>query len=263
MWTVLTHGGAGSNPEHRDGAESAARAAIECLRKGGSALEAACAAVVVLEDDERFNAGTGSCLREDGRTIEMDASCMSDEGAFGAVSCLRSVRNPILVARKVMETPHILLTGDGALSFARRHGFGDHDPSTETAKRKFVSRTGGVTDTVGAVVHDGKRFAAALSTGGKTGAMIGRVGDVPLPGCGLFAGESGAIAATGDGEEIARRIVAYRIYARLSAGEHPHAIVEDVLREFPEANDLGLIVVGKGGHAGGSNRKMAWAAATA
>jgi beta-aspartyl-peptidase (threonine type) len=260
MWTVLTHGGAGSNPDHQDGAERAAEEAVNRLRKGASALEAVCAAVIVLEDDERFNAGTGSCIREDGKTIEMDASCMSDDGAFGAVSCIQSVKNPILVARLVMDTPHILLTGNGANRLAAKHGIAPYDPTTLTAKEKFVKRMGGVTDTVGAVVSDGKRFAAALSTGGKTGAMIGRVGDVPLPGCGLFAGEHGAIAATGDGEEIARRVLAHQIYYRLAAGEDPQRIVDDILKRFPESSDLGLLVVGRNGHGGGANRRMAWAA---
>src|SRR5204863_9005046 len=101
----------------------AAEAARAVLAAGGEALAAALAATVVLEDDPRFNAGTGSNLRLDGRLIEMDASVMASDGRFGAVACVQRVKNPILVAARVMETPHLLLVGEGATAFARRTGF--------------------------------------------------------------------------------------------------------------------------------------------
>src|SRR6185369_740830 len=126
-----THGGAASPNTLSDGCVAAARAAQAALDAGGDALGAALAATVVLEDDPRFNAGTGSNLRLDGRTIEMDASVMTSDGRFGAVTCIERVKNPILVAARVMETPHLTLVGDGATAFARKLGFADHDPLPE------------------------------------------------------------------------------------------------------------------------------------
>ena len=134
---ILTHGGAASPNTYSDGCEAAAKAAEAILQSGGDALAAALAATVVLEDDPRFNAGTGSNLRLDGRVIEMDASIMTSDGRFGAVAGIQRVKNPILVASKVRDTPHLLLAGEGATAFARRLGFPDYDPTTEGARRKY------------------------------------------------------------------------------------------------------------------------------
>jgi L-asparaginase/beta-aspartyl-peptidase (threonine type) len=136
-YAILTHGGAGSPRTNSDGCEAAARAAQVILGSGGDALSAALAATVMLEDDPRFNAGTGSNLRLDGRTIEMDASVMTSDGKFGGVANIQRVKNPVLVAAKVRETPHLLIAGDGATAFARRLGFADFDPTTDAARRKY------------------------------------------------------------------------------------------------------------------------------
>jgi hypothetical protein len=134
-YAILTHGGAASPNALSDGCVVAAQAAQVILASGGDALAAALAATVVLEDDPRFNAGTGSNLRLDGRLIEMDASVMTSDGRFGGVACVQRVKNPIvLVAAKVRETPHLLLAGDGATAFARRLGFPVFDPTTEGAR---------------------------------------------------------------------------------------------------------------------------------
>src|SRR6185369_12947521 len=133
-----THGGAASPNTLSDGCVAAARAAQAALDAGGDALAAALAATAALEDDARFNAGTGSNLRLDGRTIEMDASVMTSDGRFGAVSCIERVQNPVLVAARVMETPHLLLVGAGATAFARRLGFPPYDPSTARAREKYA-----------------------------------------------------------------------------------------------------------------------------
>src|SRR5437867_747958 len=117
-FAVVTHGGAGSGPETQDGCVAAAEKAARLLAKGGEALEAAIAAVVHLEDDGRFNAGTGASLRMDGETVELDASVMDTRGRLGAVAGLRRTRNPILVARAVAQTPHWLIAGEGATRFA-------------------------------------------------------------------------------------------------------------------------------------------------
>lgn len=133
---VVTHGGAGADMADRDGCVAAADAGLKTLDDGGDALQAAVAAVRVLEDDPRFNAGTGSVLRMDGATVEMDAAVMDSRGRLGAVAGLRRVRHPVEVAAAVADTPHWLLCGEGALRFARHIGAGDHDPVTPQALRK-------------------------------------------------------------------------------------------------------------------------------
>jgi isoaspartyl peptidase/L-asparaginase-like protein (Ntn-hydrolase superfamily) len=135
---ILTHGGAASPHHNSDGCHRAAERARAVLDAGGDALAAALEATRVLEDDPRFNAGTGSNLRLDGATIEMDAAVMTSDGRFGAVSCIERVQNPVLVAARVLETPHLLLVGAGATAFARRLGFPDYDPATEGAKAKYA-----------------------------------------------------------------------------------------------------------------------------
>ena len=284
MSMIVCHAGSGSNPAHSDGPRRACVAGLEIMAQPEGALDAAVAATQWLEDDERFNAGTGSNLRLDGRTVQMDASCMTSRGDFAAVAAIERVRNPIAVARRLLDTPHILLVADGATAFARRCGFGDHDPTTPAAKerlRQVVAVTdqcgewsraelehawnyetplrealGG--DTVGSVTWDGHTFASALSSGGTTMVLRGRVGDVPLPGCGLFAGKHGAIATTGDGEYIARSLLAYRSYAELEAGRNPEQIVEWALSQLAQSVDVGIIVVNQTGFAGGARHGMAW-----
>ena len=137
-YAILTHGGAATPHQLSDGCVAAAERARAVLDAGGDALAAALAATAALEDDPRYNAGTGSNLRFDGKTVEMDASVMVGDGRFGAVSCIERVKNPVLVAARVMETPHLLLVGEGATAFARRLGFADHDPVTEGARRKYA-----------------------------------------------------------------------------------------------------------------------------
>src|SRR5207302_2003997 len=163
------------------------------------------------------NAGTGSQIRIDGRTIQMDASVMDSRGRFGAVAAIESVKNPVKVARAVVGTPHILLVGDGATRFARALGMPPYDPSTPRTREKArrlrrrldardpkldepwrtfdwrrhwnFERGPDEHDTVGVAVRtaDG-RFAAALSTGGTSITLRGRVGDVPILGAGIYAG---------------------------------------------------------------------------
>lgn len=252
-WQILTHGGAGSDPAFTDATDRAAEVARVALGAGEDAIEAACRAVAHLEDDDRFNAGTGSNVRADGETVEMDAACTDDGDRFGAVACLERVRNPVLVALEVVDTPHLVLAGKGALSFARSRGYPDQDPSTKgTDQRREAS------DTVGCVVRHGGAFAAALSSGGTREAMVGRVGDVPLPGCGLRAGPAGAVAATGDGEAIARQRLADRVYERLTDGLDPETLVEQAVDRFAEGTSVGLIVVDGEAGAAASSRTMAW-----
>jgi L-asparaginase/beta-aspartyl-peptidase (threonine type) len=293
-YVILTHGGASSSQGDSDGCIVAAEIAREALARGGDALEAAVAATAALEDDPRFNAGTGSNLRLDGRTIEMDAAVMAGDGRFGAVACVERVKNPVLVAARVLDTPHLLLCGAGATAFARQLGFADHDPATPAARarheraiaelrgvgdgalaaeaarfhpdtaRRFWNFDGASpalpigSDTVGAVVRDRHgRFAAAASTGGTLYTLRGRVGDVPLPGAGIFAGPAGAVAATGVGEEIARRLLARAVYEWLADGVVPARAAQRALALFPDVVDIGVLIIGRDGQAIAANRSMA------
>jgi isoaspartyl peptidase/L-asparaginase-like protein (Ntn-hydrolase superfamily) len=253
-------------------------------------LAAAIAATMDLEDDPRFNAGTGSNFRLDGVTIEMDASVMTSDGRSGAVANLPAVKNPVPVAAEVRaRTPHLLLAGAGALKFARKLGFAEHDPSTEKAKKKLAEAWRGVRgeidddeeygwwqhvdlpslwnfdralsdsygSTVGAVARavDGT-FAAAASTGGTLLMLRGRIGDTPLIGCGLYAGPHGAVTATGTGEEIVRRFLSLRVYEWMAAGVPAQEACARGIALFPDAIGVGVIAVGVDGEGIASNREM-------
>lgn len=228
---IICHGGAGvlRDPEAAAaGLGEALRASYALLRQSGAAVDAVVEAVRVMEDNPLFNCGTGSAPTYDGRT-EMDAAVMTQTGEFGGVLAISRVRNPVLVARKVMtETDHHLLAGEGAVGFARKCGFEDHDPMTEGARERLarllaagespffslekVRKYG----TVGAVAIDRRgRLAVATSTGGITGRLAGRVGDSGIPGAGTWAAPSGAVSCTGHGEAILRLMLARDIADRM------------------------------------------------
>ncbi|GGY19194.1 L-asparaginase [Massilia dura] len=284
--TVVTHGGAGGSREQDDGCRFAARAGLDRLTGGGSALQGAVTAVVALEDDGRYNAGSGSVLCLDGHTIEMDASVMDSQGALGAVACLQRVKNPVLVAQAVAGTPHWLLAGEGAERFARTAGFGPHHEISERQRAKherLLATLGGSTaatpgvanrafadywnydtppafspcDTVGAVVRDAAgNFAVACSTGGSAPSLLGRVGDTPIIGSGFYAGADGAVAVTGIGEHIVRHLLAHTVYAWIAAGMAVGDAVRRGVELLPEEIDVGVIAVGRGDAAMHSNRDM-------
>ena len=254
--TILTHGGAGSDPTHADGTAIAGQIGMMDLQTSEPVLDVACNVVTILEDDNRFNAGVGSHRRDDG-SVQMDASCMNSSGAFGAVAALEGFRNPVQVARIVSQSEYRVLVGAGAAKFASNQ-------ECKTVALDEIVNTGrdfSTTDTVGCVVRDGDKFAAALSTGGINQAHSGRVGDVPLIGCGLYAGPEGAVATTGDGEAIAMKMTAFRAYQLIEQGMDPKAIVSNVIDWFKEPTiAFGIIVVSKIGFEGGSNQSMAWTA---
>ncbi len=281
---LVCHAGSASNPAYSDATQSACIVGLDVIAQNSTALEAVIAATQVLEDDDRFNAGTGSNLRLDG-SVQMDASCMTSHGDFAAIAAIEKVKNPVAVAKLVLDTPHILLVADGATAFARAHGFDEYDPTTPGAQerlRKIIDAAGDEvgewpraalekswnyekplreilgSDTVGSVAWDGHMFAAALSSGGITAMLRGRVGDVPLPGCGLFAGEHGAIAATGDGEYIARAMLAHRAYMQLEAGKSPEQVVAWAMDQLEHNVDVGIIVINQTSFAGGARHGMAW-----
>lgn len=214
----------------RAGLSAALEAGSAILRVGGAALDAAEAAVRVLEDDPAFNAGRGSVFTADGR-IECDAAIMEGTGRkAGAVAGVRSTRNPVSLARAVMEqSPHVFLAGSGADAFARAHDIAEAPPGwfeTEERRRQLNEiladpdapfEAGMKYGTVGAVAVDQHgHVAAATSTGGLTAKRWGRVGDSPLIGAGTYADDrAAAISCTGAGEAFIRLGVAHEICARV------------------------------------------------
>jgi len=270
MDVLIAHGGASHREDLKKIVEKYAFNAIE----EENALNAVIKAVMLMEDDPEFNAGTGSNMRLDG-SIQMDAAVMVPND-FGAVINIEYVKNPVLVARDVMlRSPHMILAGDGVLKFARKLGYEYYDPSTEEAiKRRervlqklkngeipsyyhpqFLAEFLG--DTVGAVARINGEFAAAVSTGGTSLTLRGRVGDSPIIGAGIYCGKKGAVVATGIGEEIMRRMLSFRIYHRI--GEK---CLEEICREEIEKFGdvpVGVIAISDEDACAISNRSMPYA----
>jgi beta-aspartyl-peptidase (threonine type) len=266
-WTVLIHGGAKTiAPEdeaaNREGLDEAVRAGASVLGAGGTAIEAVEAAIRVMEDHPVFNAGLGSVTNRDG-AIEMCAGLM--DGAtleVGAVAALPLVRHPVSVAREVLAEREILLAGNGALAFARDRGaemrnLNDHPPI------RAVADTDERRDTVGAVAHDRYGdFASGTSTGGLEGTLAGRVGDSPLPGCGFYADNGiGAVALSGDGEEIARLVLGMRIIDELGRMAVVPAIEGALLRIARLGGEAGAIAINRSGQPGFSHNSAHFAVA--
>ena len=270
MFGLAIHGGAGTLPRAEMSAENEARyraglsaalsAGFAVLESGGSSLEAVTRAVVALEDFPLFNAGLGAVFTHDGQN-ELDASIM--DGATrkaGAVCGLAHVKNPIELARAVMEhSEYVMLSGAGAEEFALTRGFALVPRSyfhTEARWRQLerlrlgdaglspltISHVG----TVGAVAADAAgRLAAATSTGGMTGKRFGRIGDSPIIGAGTYADDRFcAVSATGHGEVFIRLAVAHEICARvrLGAGTLAEAVREVVLEELPAQGGEGGVI---------------------
>lgn len=255
---ILTHGGAGSDPKDSDGPIAASKVGMELMASGHSALDAVISSVKYLEDDPRFNAGIGSRIRADHITVQMDASCMTSDGNFGAVACVEKIQNPIVIAKEVLlNSSHILIVGEGVHIFAKEHQI-PISPLTVMDKKSGNKIEAPSCDTVGAIAFDGTTFSAALSSGGLTGAAIGRVGDVPLPGCGLFCGPEGAVACTGDGEFIALKMLAKEVYNWIEEGMSSEKAVSKALNLFDDSVDIGLIVLTKNDYSANSKNGMAW-----
>ncbi len=280
-YAILVHGGAGDASGLRldaqiEGCTTAAAEAQRLLEQGASALDAVELAVAILEDDPRFNAGTGGALTRDG-TLELDAAIM--EGTTlraGGVCALSPFKNPIRIARAVLnDARHVLFCGEGAAAFARDKGFVPEDPASmiTEAARESLKRTlsaGNSTwaaGTVGAVARDKNgQLAAATSTGGIMGKYPGRVGDTPLLGAGTYADdELGAASATGQGEGIMRVMLAASVMASIRAGASPADACYDGLVAMKKrvAATGGMIAVGRDGRLGWarSTKSMAYAAA--
>lgn len=248
---VIVHGGAGqirddSLPERLDGCKAAALAAWDILAQNGSALDAAEAAVMVLEDNPLFNAGTGSTLNQIGN-VEMDAAIMDgDLLRVGAVAAVQRIKNPIKLARRVMEDGrHVILGSEGALMFAREIGFPECSPESlivEHERKRWAEKYG----TVGCVVLDAYgKIAVATSTGGIFNKLPGRIGDSPLPGCGTYADDRGGVSCTGFGEAIIRVVLGKTAIDFLAEGIDPNAAARKSLEllEAKTGAQAGLIMI--------------------
>lgn len=275
---IVIHGGAGTilrenmSPEREEAYHASLGAALqagyEILEAGGSAVDAVIAAVMIMEDDSLFNAGRGAVFTAEG-TNELDAAIM--EGAdrnAGAVAGVKRIKNPIVLARLVMEeSPHVFMAGEGAEAFARQHGVEEVDPSwfyTENrwraleraraqAARSEAPDPAFALGTVGAAARDRNGdLAAATSTGGMTNKQFGRIGDVPVIGAGTYASnESCAISATGHGEYFIRNVVSREICARMEYLDETFQEAADAIvmgRLVEHGGSGGIIGIDRDGH---------------
>ena len=275
-WSLAIHGGAGTlsredmTPERDAAYRAALQAALDAGRKvlaeGGTSLDAVQAVILRLEDDEKFNAGKGAVFTYEGGH-ELDASVMDGRTrAAGAVAGVTTVRNPILLARKVMEdSPHVMLAGRGAEQFAQEKGLAivpnsyfDTDARREALERMKAENLSALDvdikfGTVGAVALDTHgNLAAGTSTGGMTGKRWNRIGDSPVIGAGTYADNAScAVSGTGWGEYFIRVGVARTICARMEfKGDSAQAASDHVMDEVKTlGGDGGVIVVGANGDA--------------
>lgn len=242
--TLLVHGGAGAVPSasraaHQLGCQEAARAGGAVLAAGGGAVEAACAAVEVLENDPVFNAGRGCALTREGH-VSLDAALMCGHTLQAAgLGCLGPFPNPVRIAQRLLTQREVLLAGAEANSWAEAQGFAmveEAELITDKVRatwRRVVEEghsgnfAGG---TVGAVARDlDGNLAAATSTGGSMGKTPGRIGDSPLIGAGTFADERCALSATGEGESFIRAVFAGQVACALRDGFEPESALYSLL----------------------------------
>lgn len=250
-WSLIVHGGARTiPPERKADNRRGCLVAVECgaaiLRAGGTALDAAEAAVRSLENDPAFNAGTGSVPTSSGH-IEMDAAIMDGTTLdVGAVAAMRCVTNPVTVARLLLREGPVLLVGEGAAAFAAEQGIGAADVLATAADDEPQC------DTVGCVARDIEgNIAVATSTGGLRGQRLGRVGDAPIPGSGFYADNLlGGVAISGDGESILRVCLAARVIQHL-ANVAPARAVATALNELTRVGgEAGIIALDRNGRFG-------------
>ncbi len=287
---LVVHGGAWAMPDdmveaHLRGVKDALAAGWRVLECGGPALDAIEEAVVVMENDETFDAGRGSFLNRDGR-VQMDALIM--DGATlraGGVGCVERLRNPVRAARKILsESPHVYFVAEGAERFAADHGVAlcrneDLVLAREVERlREYQQEAAGhgndlfapaiSHDTVGAVALDrGGNIAAATSTGGTLNKAPGRLGDSSLIGCGCYADNlSAAVSTTGWGEPIMKLVLAKWTADRVAAGNLPEWAAKEAMNYLKQRLDGhgGIIVLNAQGQVGIAHNtpRMAWACKT-
>jgi len=272
---------------HLNGVRNANARGWDVLSRGGSALDAVEEAVVILEDDETFDAGRGSFLNRDGR-VQLDALIM--DGATlraGGVGCVERLRNPVRAARKILsESPHVYFVGEGAERFAAEHGIAlcrnedlilpreverlraYQSESAQHGNDLFAPSSDDVTishDTVGAIALDRDgNIAASTSTGGTLNKAPGRLGDSSLIGCGCYADNlSAAASTTGWGEPIMKLVLAKWTADRVSAGNLPEWAAQEAMNYLKQRvnGHGGIIVLSPDGHFGIAHNtpRMAWA----
>lgn len=267
-FAIAIHGGAGTLDRTAPAAQlEAYRVALRTaltrgrdrLARGDAAVDVCEAVVRMLEDDPLFNAGKGAAFNEKGEH-ELDASIMDGSTlACGAVAGVRTVKNPVSLARRVMEqTRHVLLMGDGAEDFATAmavervpNSYFDTESRRQMLEDALRERSAGSGyGTVGCVVRDQRgNLAAATSTGGLTAKKYGRVGDAPILGAGNYADRFAAVSGTGTGEEFIRHAVARTVAARVQfAGQSLAAAADAVVMQTLKKDDGGIIAVDAAGN---------------
>jgi beta-aspartyl-peptidase (threonine type) len=290
--TLIIHGGAWAMPDdaisaHENGIANALAAGYAVLKAGGTAVSAVEAAVVVMEDDETFDAGRGSFLTRDGR-VQLDALLMDGSNLrTGGVACVERLRNPIRAARLVLdESPHVYFVGAGAERFARQHGMElcenmdlvipreqerlyafQRAELAGAADETFSGPAAAALqshDTVGAVALDCLgNIAAATSTGGTLSKAPGRVGDSSLIGCGCYAdNHSAAVSLTGWGEPIMKLVLGKWAVDRVAAGVAPEEAAAQAIAYLYKrlGGHGGIILLGPDGRIGLAHNtpRMAW-----
>ena len=286
---LLVHGGAWAIPDdmveaHLNGVRNAIAAGWGILERGGSALDAVEAAVVIMEDDEAFDAGRGSFLNREGK-VQLDALIM--DGATlraGGVGCVERIANPVRAARKVLsESPHVYFVAEGAERFAQEHGIALcrnedliipreierlHAIQSGTAQKDDLFAPTISHDTVGAVALDSSgNIAAATSTGGTLNKAPGRLGDSSLIGCGCYAdNQSAAVSTTGWGEPIMKLVLAKWAADRVASGNLPQWIAAEAMNYLKDRvnGHGGIILLDAQGRFGLAHNtpRMAWALKT-
>ena len=271
---------------HLSGVRNAAAAGWRVLAGGGTALDAVEAAVVIMEDDETFDAGRGSFLNRDGR-VQLDALIMDGNTLrTGGVGCVERIANPVRAARKILsESPHVYFVGEGAERFAAEHGISlcrNEDliiPREVERLRAYLARgeksgddlfAPAIShDTVGAVALDGNgNIAAATSTGGILAKAPGRLGDSSLIGCGCYAdNQSAAASTTGWGEPIMKLVLAKWAADRVESGSLPEWVAQEAMNYLQQRvnGHGGMILLDAQGRYGIAHNtpRMAWAVHTA
>jgi len=257
MVTIVVHGGA-INPldeKFNKAVNSAISYGLDLLRKSESAVNAVCETIKTMEENPIFNAGTGAWLNADGE-VEMDAILVDGyAGKVGAVAAIKKVRNPILVAKKVMEeTDHILLVGEGATKFARLVGFEEYDIVNEERRKRWLELKNKLlkgeadplltywtkikkfvhsAETVGAVAIDvDGRIAAGTSSGGFPMKLPGRVGDVPIVNASTYASKVCGVSLSGYGELILKTMLASKIGYEIENGETPTNALYKIINKY-------------------------------
>ncbi|HYC03671.1 MAG TPA: isoaspartyl peptidase/L-asparaginase family protein [Azospirillaceae bacterium] len=272
-WSLIVHGGAKDIPPeeaeaNRQGMRRASEAGIAVLREGGTAVAAVEAAIRAMEDDPTFNAGYGSEPDADGK-VRMDALLMDGKNLdIGAVCAIQGVRHPITVARLMLRETPVLISGGGARTFGAGRGAELCDPDAMiapevVAKQKKAKEK----DTVGAVALDiHGDIACGTSTGGLEETVPGRVGDTALPGCGSYADNGvGGVSFSGDGEMIARTLLAARVMRDLERDLDPEAAARAAVAYMEQrvGGEAGGIVIDRRGRLGWSHNSTGFAIAYA